>query len=269
MPFALPRLPADVVDGLKRGLFIGAAAAALLIPPIHYGRQHWQRLHAPAPPVAAAPARAQPAVPRFADFGGLQPPTDVRRIADWVTDARDNGGLDFIVLDKRGAHVYVFDPAGRLRDHTPVLLGAAAGDDTAEGVGQKALHEVKPEERTTPAGRFVGQSGLNAHGEDVFWVDYDAAVSMHRVRQIEPHERRLERLASPSADDNRISYGCINMPVAFFETVMLPTFLGRKGMVYVLPEVRTFEQVFPAAYDVAARYRTALLKESNTPRRRG
>ncbi|MFG5410198.1 L,D-transpeptidase [Piscinibacter sakaiensis] len=181
----------------------------------------------------------------------------MRRIADWAADSGDAGTMDFIVLDKRRAHVYVFAPEGRLRAHTPVLLGAAPGDDSVEGIGQKPLHEVRPEERTTPAGRFVGQSGLNAHGEDVFWVDYQAAVSMHRVRELEPSERRLHRLATPTVEDNRISYGCINMPVEFFETVMLPTFKGRRAMVYVLPEERSFAEVFPMAYDVTARHAAA------------
>ena len=55
------------------------------------------------------------------------------------------------------------------------------------------------------------------------WVDYDAAVSMHRVITSNPAERRLQRLASPTPKDNRISYGCINLPAAFFDKVLSPT----------------------------------------------
>lgn len=242
----------EVVEGVKRGLLIGVAAAVVVLPPARLATARWN------PPAAAhgAPvtAPAAPTLPRFAAFGAVEAPPDVRRIADWAADSRDPRGLDFIVLDKRRAHVYVFDREARLLRDTPVLLGAAVGDDTAEGVGQKALHEVRPEERTTPAGRFIGESGRNIHGEDVFWVDYDAAVSMHRVRELEASERRLERLASATAEDNRISYGCINMPVEFFDEVMVPTFKGRRAVVYVLPETRTLAKVFPAIYDVAQRH---------------
>ena len=35
--------------------------------------------------------------------------------------------------------------------------------------------------------------GVNASGEDILWVDYDNAISMHRVRPTNPAERRLER----------------------------------------------------------------------------
>lgn len=255
----------DVVEGIKRGLLIGVAAAVVLLPPARLATAHWQ----PAAMAMSTPSSAavdRTPAPRFANFGGVDAPADVRRIADWAADSRDNGGLDFVVLDKRQAHVYVFDRDGRLKRDTPVLLGAAVGDDTAAGVGQKALHDVRPEERTTPAGRFVGESGRNVTGEDVFWVDYDAAVSMHRVRQLEASERRHERLASATADDNRISYGCINMPVAFFDEVMVPTFKGRRGIVYVLPETRGVAEVFPASYDVAERHGLSQTKDLTTAR---
>jgi hypothetical protein len=59
-----------------------------------------------------------------------------------------------------------------------------------------------------------------------------------------PKERRLHRLATATPKDNRISYGCINVPVAFYETVVGPAFTGTEGIVYVLPEVRSMRDVF-------------------------
>lgn len=56
----------------------------------------------------------------------------------------------------------------------------------------------------------------NLHGEDTVWIDYDAAVSLHRVRTVNAAERRLQHLASSSTQDWRIGYGCINVPVAFY-----------------------------------------------------
>ncbi len=103
---------------------------------------------------------------------------------------------------------------------------------------------VEPHELTTPVGRFEGERGRNASGEDVAWLDYDAAVSMHRVRANEPKERRLQRLASPQTDDNRISYGCSNVPVAFHEAMFKPAFAISKGVVCVLPEIKPLDEVF-------------------------
>lgn len=200
-----------------------------------------------------------PRQPRLADFAGESASPEARFIADWVTDSGDNRQLSFVIIDKRNTRAYVFDPAGRLLGAAPVLLGAAAGDDSVPGIGQRPLAQVLPQERTTPAGRFMGEPGRNASGEDIVWVDYDAAVSMHRVRATNPAERRLERLASPTTEDNRISFGCINMPAAFYENVLSPQFRARYGVVYVLPDVKPVREVFAQAYDPLARHRAALV----------
>ena len=108
-----------------------------------------------------------------------------------------------------------------------MLLGLAHGDDSVPGIGERQMSEIRPEERTTPAGRFVSEPGRNLQGEDIVWIDYDAAVSMHRVRATNPAERRLERLASPGVDDNRISYGCINVPADFYDAHLKPVLGAR------------------------------------------
>jgi hypothetical protein len=69
-------------------------------------------------------------------------------------------------------------------------------------------------------------------------------VSMHRVRPVDPAERRLERLASNDPTQRRISYGCINVPVAFFESVIVPLLGKQRGVVYVLPETRPAQAWF-------------------------
>jgi hypothetical protein len=80
----------------------------------------------------------------------------------------------------------------------------------------------------------------------VFWVDYATAISLHPVPTGKPEERRLQRLRSASAEDNRITYGCINVPASFYKGVVETTFRGRKSVVYVLPETRPLAEVFPA-----------------------
>lgn len=190
------------------------------------------------------PPLERPVWPARADFGDESVSAAAKRVADWVASSRDNGNVGFVLIDKKQAHVYVFDHEARLRASSPVLLGGAKGDDTAPGVGSRPLSEVKAEDRTTPAGRFVAERGTNLRGEDVVWVSYDDAVSMHRVLTTHPEERRLERLATPTPDDNRISAGCINVPVAFFEEYVAPLFANYRAMVYILPEVKSLDQVF-------------------------
>jgi hypothetical protein len=64
-------------------------------------------------------------------------------------------------------------------------------------------------------------------------------------------ERRLERLESPDPAEHRISYGCINVPAAFFASVAWPSLGESGGVIYVLPETRALADVFPALRDTA------------------
>jgi hypothetical protein len=237
----------DVAAGICAGLLLACTAFAVVKTPAMESR-----LRAVKNDITA-PVRAARIAPRLADLRGGQASDDVRFIANWVADSRDAGDRPFVVIDKKGARVYVFDSGARLLGAAPVLLGVAPGDDTVPGIGDRPLSQVLMHERTTPAGRFVGERGHNARGEDVVWVDYDAAVSMHRVLTTNKQERRLERLATPTVDDNRVSFGCINVPVAFYEKFLRPTFADQTAMIYVLPEVKSIRQVF-GAYDVGARY---------------
>ncbi|WP_280154476.1 hypothetical protein [Piscinibacter sp. XHJ-5] len=196
----------------------------------------------------AATGRPTVSVPtsvKRADFGREQPSRDARQVVNDVVASGDNEGAHFIVLDKVNARVYVFEPGGRLLAAAPALLGLAHGDDTVPGIGDKKIADIKPEERTTPAGRFVAEMGQSSsRGEDVVWVDYDSAVSMHRVVTSNPKERRLQRLATRTAKDNRISYGCINLPKAFYEKWVGPTVAQSSTIIYVLPETRSPREVF-------------------------
>lgn len=217
-----------------------------------------------AQPVRAADLAAPPTLPaasKQANFDNQSPSQEVRYFVEWVVDSSDNRSLPFVILDKKEAKVFVFYADGRLRRAAPALLGAALGDDSVPGIGDRKLASIRPEERTTPAGRFVAALDRNLHGKQMLWVDYDAAISMHPVITSNAQERRAERLATPTPLDNRISYGCINVPPEFFKQVVIPAFTGTNGIVYVLPETRALQKVF-AAYDVDQHARRQLAANS-------
>ncbi len=183
---------------------------------------------------------------------------EARQMADWVVDSGDNRNMPFVILDKKEAKVFVFHPHGGLRGAAPVLLGITAGDDSFPGVGNKPLSQVKPEEKTTPAGRYLAASDKNIKGADIVWIDYDSAVSFHAVVKGKPEERRAERLTSPLPSERRISFGCVNVPVNFFKTALHASFKKTDGMVYVLPETRSVNEVFATFYDVNEKEKRAL-----------
>lgn len=188
---------------------------------------------------AAAPSAAVDELPPGQDVSET-----VIELAGWVVASKDSQGYPFAVMDKAAAQILVFGGDGRLRGAAPALFGSATGDHTAPGVAGLALRAIPGRDRTTPAGRFVGGYGPSIDAGRVLWVDYESAVSIHPTATGVPAERRVERLASPSPDDNRVTHGCINVSPEFYERIIRSTF-ERGGVFYILPDVDPIEQTFP------------------------
>ncbi|MGU3389696.1 L,D-transpeptidase [Sphingomonas sp. M1A8_2b] len=193
--------------------------------------------------LASAPSIAFAGDQPAARFDGEVASADVRDTANWVVTSHDNHALPFVVIDKVNAKVFVFDKAGALRGAAPALLGMARGDDSVPGIGQRKLATITPAERTTPAGRFEASLGQD-FDQDILWIDYNAALSMHRVIVGRKVDNRAGRLASATASDNRISYGCVNVPAKFYDDIVKPMFVGTVGIVYILPETKPLRTVF-------------------------
>ena len=250
----------SVASFLTRGVLLGAISfAQLVLPAVALATQNSPSLTATESAgstrdTVGSPTQSEPLITpvprvRLANFGQEAFSPESQKLADWVVDSADNGKLPFMIVDKVQARVFVFDAQGQIRGAAAALLGLAVGDDSVPGIGQRKLSSIRPEERTTAAGRFVASLDRDVHGHEILWVDYDSALSLHRVVTTQPKERRAERLASPSPLDNRVSYGCINVPVKFYENVVSPSFTGTYGIVYILPETRSAREVF-GSYDV-------------------
>ena len=193
---------------------------------------------------SAQDADAPAAVPSDQLPPGQDVSDTVIELAGWIVATGDSHGYPFVIMDKAAAQVLVFGGDGRLRGAAPGLFGSAVGDHTAPGIAGLALREIPGRDRTTPAGRFVGGFGPSVDAGRVLWVDYDSAVSMHPTATGVPAERRPERLASPSPDDNRVTHGCINVSPEFYEAIVSPTF-ERGGVFYILPDEASLAETFP------------------------
>lgn len=196
--------------------------------------------------LAVLPAQASAAAVEtgLADFKHEPASGDALRMATWVLGSGNHRARSFMIVDKKAAKVFVFDAHGVLQGASAALLGAAVGDDSVPGIGNRKLSAILPQERTTPAGRFVASLDHNLGGKDILWVDYANAISLHRVVTANVQESRARRLATPTVADNRISYGCINVPAKFFDKVVIPAFTKTHGIVYILPETRPISAVF-------------------------
>lgn len=195
-------------------------------------------------PTAAVPRNVSPPPPmQTADFKGETASPPARAMANWIVQSGDNQGLPFVIIDKANAKVFAFAASGTLKAAAPALLGLAFGDDSAAGIGKRKLATIGAGERTTAAGRFMASLGRD-FVQDILWIDYESGLSLHRVITGNPKDRRFERLASPSPLDNRVSYGCVNVPIDFYDQVVMPLFKGTVGVVYILPETVALEKVF-------------------------
>lgn len=186
---------------------------------------------------ALAALLGSPAGARTGDALADAVPIAVQRWSARVQATGDHGHVPYAVVDKRAALMAVYRADGTLAGRTPVLLGATPGDHSVPGVGERTQRgRLRPGDDTTPAGRFVATPGPNHTGEAVIWVDSDAAFAIHRLRPGTTQATRRRALATPGVADNRLSAGCVVVPVQFYAGVVQPL-LGRgTAVVYVLPE---------------------------------
>ena len=169
---------------------------------------------------------------------------EVQATAQWIASSKDNVKLPFIIVDKTNAQVYAFTPYAQLKATAPILLGAGVGDKVLVSP-DAPMSAIPPQKRITPAGRYVSKLAIDPHANHVILsIDPHNLISLHIVAPGTPAQRRAERLASVTSSDNRVSFGCINVPPGFFNTVVDPDFRPGQGIVYILPETSTAAQQF-------------------------
>lgn len=174
------------------------------------------------------------------------PSPEAQRVIDWVVLSQDNHALPWAVIDKQNASLFLFDGKGKPLGAVPVLIGIAPGDDASPGVGNKRLADLGPAEKTTPAGRYLAKFGLPVGRERVLWVDYATSVALHGIpKDASRKERRVARMNSETPEDNRITFGCINVPNSFYQKTLRQAFQRKGGYVYVMPDSKPLEEVFP------------------------
>lgn len=166
-------------------------------------------------------------IANFSYFDQMPASAELILLSNWIQETVDNQNLPYLVIDKLHAQLLLFHGNGELAGTTPALLGMALGDKLALKTAQQALVNIKPTDRITPTGRFAVEFGHDLHGQDILWIDYDAAISLHRLFEGNAKERRRERLQTPSSSDNRISFGCINVSKEFYEKTIRHFFLKR------------------------------------------
>lgn len=178
--------------------------------------------------------------PDTTHFGASNGSAAVKKALAWINATNDNKKLPFALIDKSNAKIFIFHANGMPVASEPVLLGASKLDNINPNTLNAKLRDITAEDRVTPAGRYRARTGRDLHGRELLWIDYDYAIAIHPVAPV-PGQQRAVRLQSPTPEDNRITWGCINASASFYKTVISPLFRPKGGIVYVLPEEKTVD----------------------------
>ncbi|HCL7555079.1 TPA: hypothetical protein N2X54_002090 [Escherichia coli] len=182
-------------------------------------------------PVPDAHAATSGVVTQVQQIQGLS--NTASAVRAWVQETKDNRGQKYIIADKVSGEMHIMDSRGNVLATMPALYGTQKGDAAVPG--------------QTPAGIFTLQQRYDvasSFGGDVqqFAEHSDGSIwAIHRVLTSNPKQMRQARLNSPTAEDNRISLGCINVPADMYNKYLKN---GFKGKLYVIPEQRPLGEVF-------------------------
>lgn len=147
-------------------------------------------------------------------------------------------GKWFMVADKPNGMLHIFKEDGSHALSDPTLYGKDKGDVLA------AVSSLEGGAKVTPAGKFTlkARASTYAGGQELILVeskDYTGYIAIHAADTSTPSENRLGRLDTPTAADNRVSYGCINTKHDTFINEIKPNISKLDGgMVFVVPDAQ-------------------------------
>lgn len=165
----------------------------------------------------------------------------------------DNKGIPFIIADKPTGQIFLFKADGELIKFFPALYGKAAGDVLSHPIGQQMtgqeIDQTLDNEKITPAGDYTAVLRPEKNfGLALFFQDAQGnrgSMAIHQVYTGDIKERRLERLASADATDNKVSYGCINVGVDNWNNYIVPNYSGGARVGVVPDEVGALDKFIP------------------------
>jgi hypothetical protein len=147
-------------------------------------------------------------------------------------------GKWFMVADKPNGMLHIFKEDGSHALSDPTLYGKDTGDV------MEAVSSLEGGAKVTPAGKFTlkARPSTYAGGQELILVeskDYTGYIAIHAADTSTLSENRLGRLDTPTAADNRVSYGCINTKHDTFINEIAPNIANLDGgMVFVVPDAQ-------------------------------
>lgn len=177
----------------------------------------------------AVAATGQGYVQTVQQVQGLSRPASA--VNSWVQQSKDNAGRPYIIADKQSGEIHIVGADGQVKATAPALYGRKMGDGMTIGETPAGIFTIHQEAAPASYGGDLQQFATAPDG-DVY--------AIHRVLTNNKQDRP-GRLASPTAEDNRISLGCINIPADLYNKYLSGKFDGK---LYVLPDQRSLGDVF-------------------------
>lgn len=178
--------------------------------------------------------------------------TDAQKIIEYnklLNEYKDSAkiSLNYLIVNKKKCNAVVYSPKGDTLQTFEVILGKSKGDKRAGGYWN---HEKNPRCYTTPGeytmnhiGSQKGSSNERLYKNNVFWLKGDhtekaslgkQATAVHQIPDSRVKQNRLNALNSGSLEDNRKSFGCVELTSQDCET--LKTYIKPGSKIYILPE---------------------------------
>ncbi len=122
---------------------------------------------------------------------------------------RARGEKSFVVMDKKRGELLVIEQGGVLM-RSPALYGKGKGEDRRKDATVTPAGIFNMQECTVDPREYDGGRGY------AFLQTKTSTCLIHPTWNGVPSEKRAQRLASASPEDNAISHGCINVPYEFY-----------------------------------------------------
>lgn len=183
------------------------------------------------------------------DFKEVAVPGYIQQVADNRMRAHPNKPI--VIVDKQMGLTYMIDANGVLAGKSASLTGKTKGDFRSEEAKKTAsVESIAEKDKVTEAGMFEGALKKSEdYGRVITLQEFNNySVALHQTYLKKPAERRQERLESATPEDNRISFGCINVPNEFMQNVVLksiPYGMTRFPIV-VIPESKSIQAFWPS-----------------------
>lgn len=160
-----------------------------------------------------------------------------RQVYTSMAPAAAKTGKGFMIADKPMGMLHVFKPDGSLLVQDAALYGKDSGD-AVTGLGS-----LSGGAKITPAGQYTLKTTLDPEYAGGMRIDLaetlggGQVIAVHAAWMGDAAENRGARLKSPTASDNKISYGCINTSHdMFLKSVMPNAAMLEGGLIFVMPD---------------------------------